>query len=39
MGYRPKFGLLAVDQATMRRSSKSGAQLLGAIVRANKLRT
>ena len=35
LGYRPTFGLIAVDRATQRRTPKPSASLLGAIARAN----
>jgi beta-glucosidase len=35
MGYRPKFGLIAVDRATQQRTIKPSAQYLGEIARAN----
>jgi beta-glucosidase len=35
MGYRPKFGLIAVDRATQRRSPKPSARHLGQIARRN----
>jgi beta-glucosidase len=35
MGYRPTFGLIAVDRATQRRTVKPSALWLGAIARAN----
>jgi beta-glucosidase len=37
MGYRPKFGLIAVDRATQRRTVKPSAQYLGEIARRNLL--
>ena len=36
-GYRPKFGLVAVDRATQSRRPKPSADWLGAIARANAL--
>jgi len=36
-GYRPRFGLVAVDRATQRRTPKPSASWLGAIARANAL--
>jgi beta-glucosidase len=36
-GYGPKFGLIGVDRATMRRQIKPSAVLLGEIARANAL--
>ena len=36
-GYRPKFGLVAVDRATQARLPKPSAAWLGAIARANRL--
>lgn len=35
LGYRPTFGLIAVDRATQQRSVKPSARLLGEIARAN----
>ena len=35
MGYRPTFGLIAVNRATQQRAVKPSARLLGAIARAN----
>ncbi|GAA1962788.1 glycoside hydrolase family 1 protein [Kitasatospora viridis] len=37
-GYRPKFGLIAVDRATQHRTVKESARHLGAIARRNALR-
>jgi beta-glucosidase len=37
MGYRPKFGLVAVDRATQRRTLKPSAHYLGEIARHNRL--
>ncbi|NWF68339.1 MAG: glycoside hydrolase family 1 protein [Chloroflexi bacterium] len=37
MGYRPKFGLIAVDRETQKRTLKPSAAWLGAIARANAL--
>lgn len=34
-GYKPHFGLIAVDRATMRRTIKPSLRLLGAIARKN----
>jgi beta-glucosidase len=34
-GYRPTFGLVAVDRETQRRAPKPSARWLGAIARAN----
>ena len=34
-GYRPTFGLIAVDRETQQRTVKPSAQWLGAIARAN----
>lgn len=34
-GYRPKFGLVAVDRATFRRTPKPSAAYLGSIARTN----
>lgn len=36
-GYRPKFGMIAVDRATQRRIVKPSAQWLGKIARANEM--
>ena len=36
-GYRPTFGLVAVDRATQARTVKSSARWLGRIARANAL--
>lgn len=36
-GYRPKFGLVAVDRETFVRSVKPSARVLGAIARRNRL--
>ncbi|QFU91682.1 glycoside hydrolase family 1 protein [Amycolatopsis sp. YIM 10] len=36
-GYRPKFGLIAVDRATQRRTVKDSARFLGAIAKRNSL--
>src|SRR5262249_18159765 len=35
MGFRPKFGLVAVDRVTQRRTVKPSARYLGEIARAN----
>jgi beta-glucosidase len=35
MGYRPTFGLIAVDRSTQQRSPKPSAQFLGEIAKAN----
>jgi len=35
MGYRPTFGLIAVDRETQQRTVKPSAKFLGAIARAN----
>lgn len=35
LGYRPTFGLVAVDRATQKRTIKPSARFLGAIARAN----
>ena len=35
LGYRPMFGLIAVDRATQQRAVKPSARLLGDIARAN----
>jgi beta-glucosidase len=37
LGYRPTFGLVAVDRVTLRRTIKPSAGWLGAIARANAL--
>jgi beta-glucosidase len=37
MGYRPTFGIVAVDRATFTRTVKSSAEFLGGIARANEL--
>ncbi len=37
LGYRPTFGLIAVDRATQQRTPKPSAAWLGAIARANAL--
>ena len=36
-GYRPKFGIIAVDRETQQRTPKPSAHWLGAIARANRL--
>ncbi|HXW84986.1 MAG TPA: family 1 glycosylhydrolase, partial [Candidatus Binataceae bacterium] len=36
-GYRPTFGLVAVDRVTQRRTIKPSAQWLGQLARANSL--
>jgi beta-glucosidase len=36
-GYKPHFGLIAVDRATMRRTIKPSARLLGSIARKNSI--
>lgn len=36
-GYRPKFGLIAVDRTTQRRTVKDSARFLGAIAKRNSL--
>jgi beta-glucosidase len=36
-GYRPKFGIIAVDRETQQRAPKPSAYWLGSIARANKL--
>lgn len=36
-GYRPRFGLIAVDRATQRRTVKDSARFLGGIARRNAL--
>lgn len=37
MGYRPKFGLIAVDRVTQQRSIKPSAHYLGEIARQNRI--
>ena len=37
LGYRPTFGLIAVDRETQVRTAKPSARMLGAIARANTL--
>jgi beta-glucosidase len=37
LGYRPRFGLVAVDRETQVRTPKPSARWLGAIARANRL--
>jgi beta-glucosidase len=37
LGYRPTFGLIAVDRETQRRHAKESARYLGAIARRNGL--
>jgi beta-glucosidase len=37
MGYRPKFGLVAVDRATQQRTIKPSARYLGEIARQNRI--
>jgi beta-glucosidase len=37
MGYRPKFGLVAVDRATQKRTIKPSARYLGEIARQNRM--
>jgi len=37
LGYRPTFGLIAVDRQTQARTVKSSARWLGAVARANSL--
>jgi beta-glucosidase len=37
MGYRPKFGLVAVNRATQERSIKPSAHYLGEIARRNRV--
>lgn len=37
LGYRPKFGLVAVDRATQQRSIKPSARYLGEIARQNQI--
>jgi beta-glucosidase len=36
-GYHPKFGLIAVDRETQRRTIKPSAEWLGRIARANEI--
>jgi beta-glucosidase len=36
-GYRPTFGLIAVDRTTFERSVKPSARWLGAIAKTNQL--
>jgi len=36
-GYRPKFGLIAVDRTTFARTEKPSARWLGGIARVNAL--
>jgi beta-glucosidase len=36
-GYRPKFGLIAVDRKTQQRTVKPSGKWLGAVARANRL--
>ena len=36
-GFEPKFGIVAVDRATQRRTIKPSATYLGAIARRNSL--
>jgi len=37
LGYRPTFGLIAVDRATQHRTVKDSARNLGAVARRNVL--
>jgi beta-glucosidase len=37
LGYRPTFGLIAVDRETQKRTVKASARWLGAIARANSI--
>ncbi len=37
LGYKPTFGLIAVDRTTFERTPKPSARLLGAVARANAL--
>lgn len=37
-GYRPKFGLVAVDRVTMERRPKPSAQFLGSLARQNRIK-
>ena len=37
LGYRPTFGLIAVDRATQQRTVKDSAVWLGNIARTNRL--
>jgi len=39
LGYRPTFGLIAVDRSTQQRTVKPSARLLGEIARANAIDT
>ena len=39
LGYRPTFGLIAVDRETQQRTAKPSARWLGAIARANAMET
>ncbi len=36
-GYRPRFGVIAVDRSTQQRTPKPSARWLGAVARANRL--
>ncbi|MGZ3621410.1 MAG: family 1 glycosylhydrolase, partial [Candidatus Binataceae bacterium] len=36
-GFHPKFGLIAVDRETQRRTVKPSAEWLGRIARANEI--
>jgi beta-glucosidase len=35
LGYEPKFGIIEVDRATLKRTIKPSAHMLGKIARAN----
>jgi beta-glucosidase len=37
LGYRPTFGLIAVDRATQQRTVKPSARWLSQVARANRL--
>ena len=37
MGYRPTFGLVAVDRTTFTRTVKPSAEFLGRVARTNEL--
>ena len=39
LGYAPKFGIIAVDRATQRRTVKSTGEWLGRVARANSTET
>jgi beta-glucosidase len=38
-GYRPKFGLIAVDRTTQQRTPKASARWYGAVAAQNQLST